>query len=522
MSEKYANAFATQLASSMFAGDLTAQVAAAAPAALQGGQFRIAIDAELMLVTAGASTTAWTVTRGVEGTGAAGHTSGSVVTHILTAASLLGASGVFDVRAFGAKGDGSTDDTVAIQAAINAATVGGGVVFLPAGSYRVTSTLSVTKETVSLVGAGSHASVLLSETTGDTLLVYASPMSIEQAGRFVGFMIQGNTNTSAVGMHLREITGAHLDDVVIADFSGASAVGLWLENTTHWTERTLLTRVHLDYNKVGLKFSVSGTGADSFAFTRILDLRLNVGAAQIGLLAATNAHVYCPTITLTANVHDAGTVISVTGTAMVRQGVYQLTGEQTNGTGGVGISVGSGAMFSGMGSVQLVGLPNANANAASAFATLRVTQEAHTGVNDNSLDVGSIASFIGGGVAARPVPLLVDQTELVAAAVGIALGTGIASPFVTMHDAANNAFVVYRVATYQPLGNGVEVFRVGIDGKIYLNGVATVAPQQAGWTAPTGTATRTTFDTEGVSLIELARRLHALIDDLMAHGLIGA
>ncbi|HYD42126.1 MAG TPA: glycosyl hydrolase family 28-related protein [Anaeromyxobacter sp.] len=44
----------------------------------------------------------------------------------------------FDVRAFGARGDGRTDDSGALQAALDAAReAGGGVVYLPAGTYVV-------------------------------------------------------------------------------------------------------------------------------------------------------------------------------------------------------------------------------------------------------------------------------------------------------------------------------------------------------------------------------------------------
>lgn len=50
----------------------------------------------------------------------------------------------FDVRVFGATGDGSTDDTAAIQAAIDAADAAtGGVVYLPTGTYKITSSLII-------------------------------------------------------------------------------------------------------------------------------------------------------------------------------------------------------------------------------------------------------------------------------------------------------------------------------------------------------------------------------------------
>jgi hypothetical protein len=49
---------------------------------------------------------------------------------------------VFDAKAYGATGNGSTDDTTAIQAALNAAP-SGGVVYLPAGTYKISSPLVV-------------------------------------------------------------------------------------------------------------------------------------------------------------------------------------------------------------------------------------------------------------------------------------------------------------------------------------------------------------------------------------------
>ena len=53
---------------------------------------------------------------------------------------------VVSVKDFGAVGDGVTDDTAAIQAAINAGAVNGKSVFLPAGVYLVTSALTLPQQ----------------------------------------------------------------------------------------------------------------------------------------------------------------------------------------------------------------------------------------------------------------------------------------------------------------------------------------------------------------------------------------
>ncbi|MBR4748794.1 MAG: hypothetical protein IK083_04380 [Abditibacteriota bacterium] len=52
-------------------------------------------------------------------------------------------SRVFSVRAFGAKGDGKTDDTRAFAAALEAAGKAGGTAYVPAGRYLITAPLTV-------------------------------------------------------------------------------------------------------------------------------------------------------------------------------------------------------------------------------------------------------------------------------------------------------------------------------------------------------------------------------------------
>jgi glucan 1,3-beta-glucosidase len=55
----------------------------------------------------------------------------------------LSVSAFLSVRSAGAKGDGSTDDTAALQSSINGATSAGQIVFVDAGTYKVTSTLHI-------------------------------------------------------------------------------------------------------------------------------------------------------------------------------------------------------------------------------------------------------------------------------------------------------------------------------------------------------------------------------------------
>ena len=91
----------------------------------------------------------------------------------------------FNVQAtaYGATGDGATDDTLAIQAAINAAVAaGGGIVWFPPGDYKITAALSVPKE-VSLVGpTGGAASTggadIFQDTASEAVITFPAGGSV--------------------------------------------------------------------------------------------------------------------------------------------------------------------------------------------------------------------------------------------------------------------------------------------------------------------------------------------------------
>lgn len=85
--------------------------------------------------------------------------------------------GVVNVKDWGAKGDGVTDDTAAIQAALDALSVGGPcTVFLSAGTYLISSGLSLPSFPHAVVGDG-RDTTFLKATSGMTAILSGSPVA---------------------------------------------------------------------------------------------------------------------------------------------------------------------------------------------------------------------------------------------------------------------------------------------------------------------------------------------------------
>lgn len=80
----------------------------------------------------------------------------------LGAAPVTFPSSTFNVRDFGAKGDGKSNDTVAIQNAVKATIKNrGGSVYIPAGKYRVTRSISFTSsDMIDIVGDGTSSTIM--------------------------------------------------------------------------------------------------------------------------------------------------------------------------------------------------------------------------------------------------------------------------------------------------------------------------------------------------------------------------
>lgn len=121
-------------------------------------------------------------------------------------------------------------------------------------------------------------------------------------------------------------------------------------------------------------------------------------------------------------------------------------------------------------------------------------------------------------------------------AYGIALGGTYSTAAITMNSGQRIAFnssgtvgiqfntTDAELNIYNGTTDGQKRFSFGVGATPYLqlNNTQVVTTRRTGWTASTGTATRTAYDTATATVTQVAERLKALLDDLITHGLIGA
>lgn len=102
-----------------------------------------------------------------------------------------------NVKNFGATGDGSTDDALAIQDAIVAAS--SGVVYFPPGTYVLGAPLSISTA-CTLLGAGRDMTILqLANGVNDYAIKFTQAIGAITAANFSDFQINGNASNQTAG-----------------------------------------------------------------------------------------------------------------------------------------------------------------------------------------------------------------------------------------------------------------------------------------------------------------------------------
>lgn len=132
----------------------------------------------------------------------------------------------FNVLDFGAVGNGVAVDTAALQAAIDAAEVAGGTVYLPSGVYRVSAALVIGASDVSLVGAPGATIRPTDASTQDYVVTATGMTNIAVIGLDID--VNGTARSAvlpqhASGLHLTSCTDCRIDGVTVRNTLGNPA-----------------------------------------------------------------------------------------------------------------------------------------------------------------------------------------------------------------------------------------------------------------------------------------------------------
>jgi len=199
---------------------------------------------------------------------------------------------VFNVKDYGAAGDGSTPDASAIQAAIDAAaalstpTVFGATVYFPPGTYAVSTPLTVS-EGVVLRGAGSRASRITSSYAGFVFEIGTTSVNLAY-GCGVQDMSLQMTHANGSAIHAFGTAQFFMTNVYIEGASSGNAVGLYVDGSNASNLFTTLTNVNCNHVKTGLHIGTSGSTIPTSVTATAFDVSTDMQSGAVGILVDVN------------------------------------------------------------------------------------------------------------------------------------------------------------------------------------------------------------------------------------------
>lgn len=471
--------------------------------------------------------------------------------------------GPMDVRWFGAKNDNSADAKPAVQAAVDLAEVIGaattegpvGSIYMPAGEYLFDSSVAFTVS----ANFKNDGYVNYTPTTGAAFIVgdalnnqntfYALDFGCIRATNGNGSI---PTSINGSGSSAVEVRRVQFSRIRVRQAIAFTKYGIWLNSSNDQ-----FTGQHIQDNDFTID-EAAYCGAGVFAES----VSAADGACQVNRIYIGNAF---------SNFRDVE--LGEAGDINTNHNIVTIDALDAPGAGGSELRV--------FGSYNMITLGFVDTNGIVSFESGSVSNVIEIGRNAANVtysDAGTAnrALFADGvkrgleryrttGTGAEPLALestdagatfaqlleLYRNSGSPAANDG---GVGIVGYF---NDAAGNKTQGFRIRTDMPtVADGNENLRllfdtivggslanrmilwqglslgggsadqgagtVNVDTGYYKSNTKVVGARVTGWGAATGTATRTTFATGSVTTAQLAERVKALIDDLIAHGLIGA
>lgn len=242
----------------------------------------------------------------------------------------------------------------------------------PGAPITVSAQQNITRNDQCVVGLGPENTYLQSAVDGDAIRIQLSTFNTKHSCELKGFTLDGSgAGNNSVGIHIGDITGFGLRNIVILDFIGTSSIGLWFDNQTNWTERIQLQDVWLYRNLTGWLFTVNG-GTDSFADIQVYGVETNTANGQTAVSIEGTSDIYGGYFDMFMNDDDSAgtsTQINIADTSLLRNSTFKIFAEDTGGGGGTGIVKATGASLNGIGRITMSGLTNSFTGEPTQFLT---------------------------------------------------------------------------------------------------------------------------------------------------------
>lgn len=258
---------------------------------------------------------------------------------------------------FGAKGDGTTDDSGAFNSALASLSASGATLFIPAASYKIASGISVTVSGTQIVGSGWGSQILFDGNVVSTAvsasantrffmrdlritqtnashLGTALDISQSSSGTFERLLIDGTTAGPLVGIKLNSsvcldnnirgcrITygGASSTGITISASSNSNTIqdvrlvpqgddaassGVYITNSTS----TSIIKAHVE-SAAGFAVQLD-TGAHGTSINRLVSISNNVGLKVASGVIGTSLYGSTISASTTAALQDSGTATQV-------------------------------------------------------------------------------------------------------------------------------------------------------------------------------------------------------------------
>jgi hypothetical protein len=484
------------------------------------------------------------------GAGLIGYTQGGTGAVATTVQAKLRES--VSVKDFGAVGDGVTDDTAAFTAAATASQS----VLIPAGTYLLNtapttgSTIFYLEKGANATGAFGSTSVFYETSAGDRYVqantqvdefstVHVRRQANHSGGTegYVSSALRADTYISAGNTNYEwAIVGRVYNQASAGNNVGVYAQGIKAASGPTWGAvsevRDLTNLANSSSGTVGLEVNVFANGTDATNNRIGVDVVTGQGVTGVGNAACeAYAGVRIVGRNMTGDVgnFNFGVVVDsaiIGGITLRNTGTYGIVfSNASNIVVGIDFSSATfGATAIRLGRAQKIQLENTG-----------VIEIQSLGAADNRL------KFINGGTEQLGVNLGNVNTEArlvitgecnygidfstattATNAIKVSRGQGITwETSNTITQSLDATLNILRVNFSGTERVGFSVSSTAASNNIRINSTQVVGPRATGWSAATGTATRTTFATSTVTTAQLAERVKALIDDLTAHGLIG-